>query len=167
MTASLFLIITCSVSLVSFFYSLASSISFFHKGKNSVYKKRKKRMQRTKNTERAQEASMVNSKIIYHNLTVRSMPGLTLKRYTKEQAQDMLTRIALKSLREQFQDARFDVFIQTDFSTTLQDYLRKSNYSSASPHEKEEIVASLSKCIKTLNQDSAMQKVVQHNEATQ
>ena len=44
---------------------------------------------------------------------------------------------------------------------------RKSNYSSASPHEKEEIVALLSKCIKTLNQDSAMQKVVQHNEATQ
>lgn len=42
MSASLFLIITCSVSLVSFFYSLASSISFFHKGKNSVYKKRKK-----------------------------------------------------------------------------------------------------------------------------
>lgn len=29
------------------------------------------------------------------------------------------------------------------------------------------VVASLSKCIKTLNQDSAMQKVVQHNEATQ
>ena len=121
MSASLFLIITCSVSLVSFFYSLASSISFFHKGKNSVYKKRKKRMQRTKNAERAQEASMINSEIIYRNLTARSMPGLTLKRSTKEQARDMLTRIALKSLREQFQDARFDVFIQTDFSTTLQD----------------------------------------------
>ena len=45
--------------------------------------------------------------------------------------------------------------------------IRKNNYSSASPHEKEEIVASLSKCIKTLNQDGAMQKVVQHNEATQ
>ena len=82
MSASLFLIITCSVSLVSFFYSLASSISFFHKGKNSVYKKRKKRMQRTKNAERAQEASMINSEIIYRNLTARSMPGLTLKRST-------------------------------------------------------------------------------------
>lgn len=167
MSASLFLIITCSVSLVSFFYSLASSISFFHKGKNAVYKKRKKRMQRTENTERVQEVSMVNSKTIYHNLTAHSGPGLTLKRYTKEQTQDMLTRIAIKRLREQFQDARFDVFIQTDFSTTLQDYLRKSNYSSASPHEKEEIVASLSECIKTLNKDGAMQKVVQHNEATQ
>lgn len=144
MSASLFLIITCSVSLVSFFYSLASSISFFRKGKNAVYKKHEKRMQPTKNAERAQEASMVNSKIICHNLTFRSRPGLTLKRCTKEQTQDMLTRIALKRLREQFQDARFDVFIQTDFSTTLQDYLRKNNYSSASPHEKEEIVASLS-----------------------
>ena len=167
MSASLFLIITCSVSLVSFFYSLASSISFFRKGKNAVYKKHEKRMPPTKNAERAQEASMVNSKIICHNLTFRSRPGLTLKRCTKEQTQDMLTRIALKRLREQFQDARFDVFIQTDFSTTLQDYLRKNNYSSASPHEKEEIVALLSKCIKTLNQDGAMQKVVQHNETTQ
>lgn len=163
MNASLFLIITCSVSTISFLCSLFSSLAFFSKKKNAEKQKTKSQ---TNSILLRMAVAAENAKTNHIKPDVSILRAGTLRYYKKAKLRQSLKRLSMDTQMFGLLDDHLDSAVRTDFSASIQEYLKKSNYFSASPNEKEEIVASLSKGIKKLSQDDVLQTATQHNETT-